>query len=155
MVSGKSMKSLKKLQQSQFETTSPLIKPTASEEHFIDSDEEVENVMQALRSSRPAPLAQKPYFFVKRRRQCFRLRDILLDAITPKSYTEVPVDHNSMNPMYYQQQQQLQLQQQQQQQLQQQQQQQQQQILYNNNAMNNDNNNMYAVNSMNPTFSIR
>jgi hypothetical protein len=41
--------------------------------------------MQALRLSRPTPLAQKPFFFVKRKRQCYRLRDILLDAITPKS----------------------------------------------------------------------
>lgn len=56
-----------------------------NEETFIDSDEEVENIMQALKYSKPVPLAQKPFFFVKRRRQCFRLRDILLDAITPKS----------------------------------------------------------------------
>lgn len=53
------------------------------QQHFIDSDEEVENIMQALKYSQPIPLAQKSYYFVKRRRQCFRLRDILLDAITP------------------------------------------------------------------------
>ncbi|KAI8973264.1 hypothetical protein BDF20DRAFT_824207 [Mycotypha africana] len=57
---------------------------TQTDEPFIDSDEEVENVMQAIRLSKPTPLAQKPFHFVKRRRQCFRLRDILLDAITPK-----------------------------------------------------------------------
>ncbi|KAI9469961.1 MAG: hypothetical protein EXX96DRAFT_453342, partial [Benjaminiella poitrasii] len=56
----------------------------ANEEPFVDSDEEVENIMQAFKQSRPTPLAEKRYFFVKRRRQCFRLRDILVDAITPK-----------------------------------------------------------------------
>ncbi|KAI9301645.1 hypothetical protein BJ944DRAFT_168714 [Cunninghamella echinulata] len=53
-------------------------------EDYFDSDEEVENIMQALRSNHPTPLAQKPNFYVKRKRQCFRLRDILLEAITPK-----------------------------------------------------------------------
>ncbi|CAO3630019.1 unnamed protein product [Cunninghamella echinulata] len=53
-------------------------------EDYFDSDEEVENIMQALRSNHPTPLAQKPNFYVKRKRQCYRLRDILLEAITPK-----------------------------------------------------------------------
>lgn len=91
---------------------------SAPEESFLDSDEEVENVMQSMRYSRPAPLAQKPYFFTKRRRQCFRLRDILLDAITPKSTTttattttnavntttSASMNNNNMNSLYTQQQ---------------------------------------------------
>jgi hypothetical protein len=66
---------------------------TANEDYF-DSDEEVENVMQALRSNHPTPLAQKPYFYVKRQRQCFRLRDILLEAITPKVKSVDSIQHN-------------------------------------------------------------
>lgn len=65
----------------------PMSIPAVVEEPHVDSDEEVENIMQAVYSSRPTPLARKPYYFVKRRRQCFRLQDILLDAITPKSTT--------------------------------------------------------------------
>lgn len=73
--------------------------------------------MQALRLSRPAPLAQRPFFFVKRRRQCYRLRDILLDAMTPKSAvndTNSSISHSVLdnNPAirqsYFQQQQQQQ-----------------------------------------------
>lgn len=100
-MSGKSIKNLKRLQNQISSTsvngnnslnsgvnnsgTSVTLATQMNEETFIDSDEEVENVMQALRLSRPAPLAQKPFFFVKRKRQCYRLRDILLDAMTPKS----------------------------------------------------------------------
>ncbi|KAI9311636.1 SCA7, zinc-binding domain-containing protein [Dichotomocladium elegans] len=54
------------------------------EEQQVNSDEEVENIMQAIQCSKPRALVRKPYYFVKRRRQCYRLRDILIDAITPK-----------------------------------------------------------------------
>lgn len=54
------------------------------EEFYADSDEELENVMQALQFSQPRPLAEKHYSYTKRKRQCIRLRTILLDAITPK-----------------------------------------------------------------------
>ncbi|KAG1209197.1 hypothetical protein G6F69_006559 [Rhizopus microsporus] len=54
------------------------------EEFYVDSDEELENVMQALQFSQPRPLAEKHYSYTKRKRQCIRLRAILLDAITPK-----------------------------------------------------------------------
>ncbi|KAI8099035.1 SCA7, zinc-binding domain-containing protein [Halteromyces radiatus] len=67
--------------------TSATTTSTGNNEDYLDSDDEVENVMQALRSNHPAPLAQKPYFYVKRQRQCYRLRDILLEAITPKMKT--------------------------------------------------------------------
>ncbi|CDH54006.1 predicted protein [Lichtheimia corymbifera JMRC:FSU:9682] len=67
----------------------------AQEEQYINSDEELENVMYAVRESRPAPLAERPYYFVKRRRQCYRLRDILLDAITPKAVSMAHSDSNN------------------------------------------------------------
>lgn len=69
---------------------------TANDDYF-DSDEEVENVMQALRSNHPAPLAQKPFFYVKRQRKCFRLRDILLEAITPKMNSIDSIQHNPIS----------------------------------------------------------
>ncbi|KAG0167293.1 hypothetical protein DFQ30_000925 [Apophysomyces sp. BC1015] len=84
--SAKTLKgSIKKLQ-SQAASPAPSTGPVQQDD-YIDSDEEVESVMQAIRQSCPAPLAEKPFYFVKRRRQCFRLRDILLDAITPKTMT--------------------------------------------------------------------
>ncbi|KAG1438847.1 hypothetical protein G6F56_012504 [Rhizopus delemar] len=70
---------------------------TIREEGYVDSDEEIESVMQAIQSIKPSPLAEKPYFFVKRRRQCFRIRNTLLDAITPKSSIAIdnpPLRHN-------------------------------------------------------------
>lgn len=67
----------------------------AQEEQYINSDEEVENVMYAVKESRPAPLAERPFYFVKRRRQCYRLRDILLDAITPKAVSMAHSDSNN------------------------------------------------------------
>jgi hypothetical protein len=69
-----------------------------NEEPYIDSDEEVESIMQALKQNRPAPLAEKPFYFTKRRRQCFRLRDILLDAITPKAPVTNEHIHSTMMP---------------------------------------------------------
>lgn len=179
-VSGKSIKNLKRLQ-NQMSSTSvngnnslnsgvhnsgTSITPTTqtNEETFVDSDEEVENVMQALRLSRPAPLAQKPFFFVKRKRQCYRLRDILLDAMTPKStvikdtsISHSVLDNNAvMRQSYFQQQQQ-------QQQLQQQQQQQHQQqqhglglgfVANGNNSMIVDSNSIFGEPNS-PSFSVR
>ncbi|KAG2225868.1 hypothetical protein INT45_007112 [Circinella minor] len=66
-----------------------------NDEHHINSDEEVDSVMNAIRQSCPMPLAEKPFYFVKRRRQCYRLRDILLDTITPKSASMAHSDSNS------------------------------------------------------------
>ncbi|ORY93612.1 SCA7, zinc-binding domain-domain-containing protein [Syncephalastrum racemosum] len=68
--------------------TTPAEAQAPTEEQFVNSDEEVENVMQALKSKYCAPLAEKPFYFVKRRRQSYRLRDVLLDTITPKSAFE-------------------------------------------------------------------
>ncbi|KAI8973217.1 SCA7, zinc-binding domain-containing protein [Mycotypha africana] len=50
----------------------------------VDSDEETENVFLAIKQFQPIPLGQKRYYHVRRRRAYVRLRDILLDAITPK-----------------------------------------------------------------------
>ncbi|KAI9491259.1 SCA7, zinc-binding domain-containing protein [Zychaea mexicana] len=66
-----------------------------NDEQFVNSDEEVENVMHAIRTSCPMPLAEKPFYFVKRRRQCYRLRDILFDTITPKFVSMAHSDSNS------------------------------------------------------------
>ncbi|GAN10826.1 SCA7-domain-containing protein, partial [Mucor ambiguus] len=167
---GKSIKNLKRLQGQQISPSvngnngsnssgikSNLASTQLNEEPFVDSDEEVENVMQALKLSRPTPLAQKPFFFVKRRRQCFRLRDVLLDSITPKSATtndshipSLPVVDNRHTD-YARQQQQYQQQQYQQQQYQQQQQQQQQMF----SGMVIDNNTLYGEtpNNINASFS--
>ncbi|KAI9277640.1 SCA7, zinc-binding domain-containing protein [Sporodiniella umbellata] len=54
------------------------------EEEFFDSDEEIDSIMQAIQTIKPSPLAQKPCFFIRRKRQYFRIRSTLLDAITPK-----------------------------------------------------------------------
>ncbi|KAI8369376.1 SCA7, zinc-binding domain-containing protein [Radiomyces spectabilis] len=90
----KSVKNLKKLAN---QSKSPATSAAASAPHeeYVDSDEEVENVMQSLRLTRPAPLAERCYYFPKRRRQCYRLRDILLDAITPKAAPVIPVSDSN------------------------------------------------------------
>lgn len=55
------------------------------EAEVIDSDDEVETVMEAIKSSCPTPLAEIPRPFMSRRNRCVRLRELLLDAISPKS----------------------------------------------------------------------
>ncbi|KAJ2964031.1 hypothetical protein NQZ79_g966 [Umbelopsis isabellina] len=57
----------------------------APEAEAIDSDEEVETIMEAIRSSCPSPLAETPRPFMNRRNRCVRLRELLIDAISPKS----------------------------------------------------------------------
>jgi hypothetical protein len=162
---GKSIKNLKRLQGQQIPPSlngnngsnssgikSNSVTTQLNDEPFVDSDEEVENVMQALKLSRPTPMAQKPFFFVKRKRQCFRLRDILLDSITPKSAnandstnSKLPVDNRYTNYARQQQQQH------------QYQQQQQQMYASNNNGMVIDSNGLYGENPNNisTSFSVR
>lgn len=77
---------------------------TGQEEQYVNSDEELENVLDAMRHSRPKPLAQKSFYFVKRRRQCYRLHDILLDTITPKNNSQL--DQLDTNNMFHHRQQQ-------------------------------------------------
>lgn len=71
------------------------------EEQYVNSDEELENVLDAMRYSRPTPLAQKSFYFVKRRRQCYRLHDILLDTITPKNNSQLDQLHHSNTNMFH------------------------------------------------------
>ncbi|GAA5817046.1 hypothetical protein MFLAVUS_010582 [Mucor flavus] len=54
------------------------------EEPDIDSDEETESVRVAIEQTKPIPLGTKQLFYVGRKRKYYKLRDILLDAITPK-----------------------------------------------------------------------
>lgn len=50
----------------------------------IDSDEETENVRTAIEQNRPNPLGCRQVYYVRRKREYHKLRDILLEAITPK-----------------------------------------------------------------------
>ncbi|CAO3698356.1 unnamed protein product [Rhizopus stolonifer] len=51
----------------------------------VDSEEETQTIYQALKNSRPRPLGERQIFYVQKRRKYFKIRDILLDAMTPKS----------------------------------------------------------------------
>lgn len=53
-------------------------------EEDIDSDEETESVRIAIEQNKPIPLGSKKVFYVRRKRKYYKLRDILLEAITPK-----------------------------------------------------------------------
>ncbi|KAI7872617.1 SCA7, zinc-binding domain-containing protein [Mucor mucedo] len=53
----------------------------------IDSDEETESVRIAIEQTKPIPLGKRQLFYVCRKRKYYKLRDILLDAITPKDST--------------------------------------------------------------------
>jgi hypothetical protein len=66
-------------------TTGPSAATPATEAEVIDSDDEVETIMEAIRSSCPTSLAEMPRPFMSRRNRCIRLRELLLDAISPKS----------------------------------------------------------------------
>lgn len=54
------------------------------QEDVIDSDEETEHVRMAIEQSRPWPLGKKQVYYARRKRKYHKLRDILLEAITPK-----------------------------------------------------------------------
>lgn len=54
------------------------------EQQDIDSDEETESVRIAIEQTKPIPLGKRQLFYVCRKRKYYKLRDILLDAITPK-----------------------------------------------------------------------
>lgn len=62
----------------------------------IDSDEETESVRMAIEQNKPIPLGTKKIFYVRRKRNYYKLRDILLEAITPKQNntlsTEIPLN---------------------------------------------------------------
>lgn len=50
----------------------------------IDSDEETETIRMAIEQNRPNPLGCRQVYYVRRKREYHKLRDILLEAITPK-----------------------------------------------------------------------
>ncbi|KAK4519246.1 uncharacterized protein ATC70_009478 [Mucor velutinosus] len=50
----------------------------------IDSDEETETIRMAIEQNRPHPLGCRQVYYVRRKREYHKLRDILLEAITPK-----------------------------------------------------------------------
>ncbi|KAK9768067.1 SAGA complex subunit Sgf73 [Basidiobolus ranarum] len=54
---------------------------TIAEDRVLDSDEEVNIVLEALTHSHPQPLATRPVMFVRRRHHCLRVHDVLLDAM--------------------------------------------------------------------------
>ncbi|KAG0326042.1 hypothetical protein BG004_003047 [Podila humilis] len=47
----------------------------------MDSDEELNELLTAVRSYEPQPLAQRPMTYVRRRNNCLRIRDLFLDAL--------------------------------------------------------------------------
>lgn len=64
--------------------TNYTILPKQEEPEVVDSDEETESVRIAIEQTKPIPLGRKQLFYVGRKRKYFKLRDILLEAITPK-----------------------------------------------------------------------
>jgi hypothetical protein len=57
----------------------------SQQETDIDYDEETESVYIAVKEHKPQPLGERQVFYVQRKRKYFKIRDILLEAITPKS----------------------------------------------------------------------
>lgn len=56
--------------------------PTADKDDAnMDSDEEFNELLDAVRSYEPQPLAQRPMTYVRRRNNCLRIRDLFLDAL--------------------------------------------------------------------------
>lgn len=51
----------------------------------VDSDEETQTISAILKGMKPKPLGERQVFYVQRRRKYFKIRDILLEAMTPKS----------------------------------------------------------------------
>ncbi|KAG0099479.1 hypothetical protein BGZ93_007476 [Podila epicladia] len=47
----------------------------------MDSDEEFNELLDAVRSYEPQPLAHRPMTYVRRRNNCLRIRDLFLDAL--------------------------------------------------------------------------
>ncbi|KAI9363246.1 SCA7, zinc-binding domain-containing protein [Pilaira anomala] len=69
--------------------TNYTILPKQEEPEVVDSDEETESVRIAIEQTKPIPLGRKQLFYVGRKRKYFKLRDILLEAITPKDSSSI------------------------------------------------------------------
>ncbi|KAG0326901.1 hypothetical protein BGZ99_008810 [Dissophora globulifera] len=56
--------------------------PLAEKEDVnVDSDEELNDLVDAAKSYEPQPLAMRPTTYVRRRNNCVRIRELLLDAL--------------------------------------------------------------------------
>ncbi|KAG0290656.1 hypothetical protein BGZ96_005902 [Linnemannia gamsii] len=56
--------------------------PLADKEDVnVDSDEEYTDLLDAVRSYEPQPLATRPMTYMRRRNNCYRIRDLFLDAL--------------------------------------------------------------------------
>ncbi|KAF9915725.1 hypothetical protein BX616_005540 [Lobosporangium transversale] len=56
--------------------------PLAEKEDVnVDSDEEYGELLDAVRSYEPQPLAARPMTYLRRRNNCHRIRDLLMDAL--------------------------------------------------------------------------
>ncbi|KAG0264001.1 hypothetical protein BG011_007561 [Mortierella polycephala] len=56
--------------------------PVAEKEDInMDSDEEFNDLLDAVKSYEPQPLATRPMTYVRRRNNCTRIRDLLFDAL--------------------------------------------------------------------------
>ncbi|CAO3617145.1 unnamed protein product [Mucor fragilis] len=63
----------------------------------IDSDEETETIRMAIEQNRPHPLGCRQVYYVRRKREYHKLRDILLEAITPKVNPSTSTTSNATN----------------------------------------------------------
>ncbi|KAG0051266.1 hypothetical protein BGZ83_003900 [Gryganskiella cystojenkinii] len=56
--------------------------PLAEKEDVnVDSDEEFNDLLDAVKSYEPQPLASRPMTYMRRRNNCLRIRDLFLDAL--------------------------------------------------------------------------
>ncbi|KAG0370300.1 hypothetical protein BGZ54_006986 [Gamsiella multidivaricata] len=56
--------------------------PLAEKEDVnVDSDEEYNDLLDAVRSYEPQPLATRPTTYIRRRNKCHRIRELLMDAL--------------------------------------------------------------------------
>ncbi|KAF9423630.1 hypothetical protein BGZ94_008215 [Podila epigama] len=51
------------------------------EDQNLDSDEEFNELLDAVKSYEPLPLAVRPMTYIRRRNNCLRIRDLFLDAL--------------------------------------------------------------------------
>ncbi|GAN11306.1 conserved hypothetical protein [Mucor ambiguus] len=63
----------------------------------IDSDEETETIRMAIEQNRPYPLGCRQVYYVRRKREYHKLREILLEAITPKVNPSTPPSSTATN----------------------------------------------------------
>ncbi|KAF9166246.1 hypothetical protein DFQ26_008387 [Actinomortierella ambigua] len=73
--------------------------PQAEKEDVnLDSDEEFNDLLEASRSSDPQPVAMRPMSYVRRRNNCLRIRDLLLDALKGPCRPMIPNGSSNDQP---------------------------------------------------------